>query len=235
MRPQTHNRILRSLSDRDLERVLAACRSVPLEFGQVLTAMSEPVETVYFPESGVISVVSYYSDGSTVEMANVGRESCTGLAPSLRHQTELCTDLVQIPGRALAMSVMEFNRLRREIPAFENVLLTNVHGVLYQVMVSGACNARHSARERLARWLLTMYDRTGDEQMDFTQDFLAEILSVRRATISEAASQLRDEGAISYARGTIHLTDIGALHGASCECYDLVSSAYRGLFVENAA
>ena len=232
MRVQTHNRILRSLSDGDLDTVLKSCRPVSLEFGQILDEMHEPVETVHFPESGVISVVSYYKDGTTVEMANIGRESCTGLAPTLRHTEELCTGLVQIPGRALAMSLMEFNRLRREVAAFERALLTNVHGLMYQVMVSGACNARHSARERLARWLLTMYDRTGEDVMEFTQDFLAEILSVRRATISEAAGLLKREGAIDYSRGQIRLTDLSTLHSASCECYDLVADAYRGLFVE---
>ena len=114
-------------------------------------------------------------------------------------------------------------------------MLANVRGMLYLVMIAGACNARHDTRARLARWLLTMSDRTGQDTMDFTQDFLAETLNVRRATVSEAASHLRDIGAITYARGRIELTDIAALHSAACECYDLISDAYRNLFAELSA
>ena len=126
MRYQTHNRALRALSDKDFERVERVCRRVPLDFGQVLNVRGEPVQTIYFPESGVISIVAKFSGETAVEVANVGRESCTGFAPTLQHRTDFCTEVVQVPGHAQAMSAQDFNRIRREVPSFEAAMLANV-------------------------------------------------------------------------------------------------------------
>jgi hypothetical protein len=110
-----------------------------------------------------------------------------------------------------------------------------VQAIVYQVMVSGACNATHDARQRLARWLLTMDDRSDAAEMRLTHEFLAHMLGVRRATVTEAASGLRAEGLIAYAHGRVTISDRAGLHAASCGCYDLVREAYDVLLPEKSA
>lgn len=206
--------------------MLAAGERVELEFQSVLARTGEPVTRVHFPETAVISMVSTYSDGSIIEMANVGREAFTGVNLMLGEPLGLATYEVQISGSALEMPTERFVALKSEFPELDEILLATVRAVHFQVMVSGACNGVHGSRQRLARWLLTMQDRIDDERMSLTQDFLGQMLAVRRATVSEIASKLRDEGLIAYDRGSIRITDRPGLERASCECYKRVRSAY---------
>ncbi|WP_428514449.1 Crp/Fnr family transcriptional regulator [Roseovarius sp.] len=225
----TNNRVLRTLSATTREAVGARCEPVTLEAGDVLHRMGDVTSAVYFPETAVISTLASYSDGSGVEMANVGREACSALNLILRNPRQLAADEVQIAGRALRLPAERFRELKSEYRDFENALFSVVQSVLYQAMVSGACNAAHEAKPRLARWLLTMGDRTDGNEMRLTHDFLAHMLGVRRATVTNAALDLQSQGLIKYARGRLKITDIKGLRGASCECYDLVRSANADL------
>lgn len=225
----TNNRVLLSLPADARAEVLGACEPSELEKTRILDAVGETTRRVYFPETAVISTVATYGDGSMIEMANVGREACTGINLTLGTRRQLNTNEVQIAGAARMLSAEQFLRLKQASPDFERALLATAQAVFYQVMVSGACNGAHSAKQRLARWLLTMRDRTDEADMPLTQSFLAEMLGVRRATVTEAASDLQGSGLIKYARGRVSITDREGLIGASCECYELVQRAYATL------
>ena len=119
----------------------------------------------YFLDSGVISVVAVYEDGSIIEMATIGREGCTGFQAVFGAKESSVRFLVQIPGSAAKMSRASFSRTMASMPSFRNLMYAYVHAFLEQVLVSAACNGAHSLRERLARWLLMMRDRSDDDAL----------------------------------------------------------------------
>ena len=225
MEPICCNRVLRALSSGALNLVLDASERIDLDVETVLAREGETTYWVYFPENAVISTLSTYEDGSIIEMANIGRESCTGINLMLGNPTQFNTDVVQVGGSAFRMSAERFLNLQSSLPEFERVLFAAIQSVFYQVMVSGACNGVHDTRQRLARWLLTMDDRIDRDVMQLTHGFLAEFLAVRRATVTEIAAQLQRDGIIEYARGKIRITDRPALEAVSCECYSRVCTA----------
>ncbi len=206
-----------------------AAEAVSLSQGEVLERIGEETGTVYFPQSGVISTLTTFSDGTMIEMANVGREACTGVNLVLGNPRQLTTEEVQIPGEAWRLPVQSFSTLLATNADFRAAVQAAGQSVLYQVMISGACNGLHSARQRLARWLLTMRDRAAAEEMDLTHDFLASVLGLRRATVSEVAAGFRRSGLIDYGRGRIRVTDPAGLEAASCDCYRRVREANEAL------
>jgi CRP-like cAMP-binding protein len=229
MTSDTKNRVLLSLAASTRADVLAACARVELEAGATLDRAGETATAVLLPETAVISTLADYSNGAMLDMANIGREACTGMSLILGNSTQLSTDEVQIAGAALRLPAAALAELRGDHPEFDQALLCTMQGLFYQVMVSGACNGSHDARQRLARWLLTMRDRVDHREMRLTHEFLAHMLGVRRATVTEAASGLRAEGLIDYAHGKVTVQDRAGLTAASCECYGLVKNAYGNL------
>ncbi|MDF0602956.1 Crp/Fnr family transcriptional regulator [Psychromarinibacter sp. C21-152] len=229
MAQDTNNRVLRALPDATRRQAMARMERVTLEGRVMLDRSGEATRTVHFPETAVISTIATYRDGSSIEMANIGREACTGIGLTLGHPRQLSTNEVQIGGEALQIGADAFDSLMDSLPAFRTALFSTVQAIFYQVMVSGACNGAHDSRQRLARWLLTMYDRNDHATMPLTHDFLAEMLGVRRATVSETAAGLQSDGLISYSRGQVTVTDADGLRETSCECYDLVRDAYDTL------
>lgn len=225
MTQSTGNRVLLALPAAERRAVLDACAARRLATGEVLARIGAPAPALHFPETAVISTLATYGDGATIEMANVGREACSGLGLILGRGMQLNTSQVQVGGAALELPAARVAELRDSLPAFRDALFAAVQAVLFQVMVSGACNGAHSARHRLARWLLTMQDRSDDETLPLTHEFLAGMLGVRRATVTEAAAELRREGTITYGRGQVRIADRRRLRAASCECYDRVLEA----------
>ena len=181
-----------------------------------------PLDHVFFPDSGVVSVVAVYSDGSIIEMATIGREGCTAVQAVFGAKTSSVRLLVQIPGSAARMSRAAFTRAMGSMPSFRSLMYAYVHAFLEQVMVSVACNGAHSLKERLARWLLMMRDRTDDDALPITQSLLAEMLGVQRPTITNAARELERAGLIERGRRQVTILDRQGLMAASCECYQLV-------------
>jgi CRP-like cAMP-binding protein len=216
------NRLLLALPSRHLKRLMPELEPVRCRHGQILIDADSSLDHVFFPDSGVVSVVAVYTDGSIIEMATIGREGCTGLQAVFGAKTSSVQLLVQIPGSAARMSRVAFARAMGSMPSFRNLMYAYVHAFLEQVMVSVACNGAHSLTQRLARWLLMMRDRSDGDALPITQNLLAEMLGVQRPTISNAARELERAGVIARGRGQVTIRDRQRLTKASCECYQLV-------------
>jgi len=197
---------------------------IPCERGQVLLDADSALGHVFFPDSGVVSVVAVYADGSIIEMATIGREGCTAVQAIFGAKSSSVRFLVQIPGSATKMSHAAFTRAMGSMPSFRRLMYAYVQAFLEQVMVSVACNGAHSLKERLARWLLMMRDRDDDDALQITQNLLAEMLGVQRQSITNVAGELERAGLIARGRRKVTILDRQGLVDASCECYRLVRS-----------
>src|SRR5271169_7181159 len=151
-----HNRLLLALPFSDLQQLMPELEQIRCERGQVLMDADSPLGHVFFPDSGVVSVVAVYADGSIIEMATIGREGCTGVQAVFGAESSSIRLLVQLPGGAAKMPRAAFNRAMGSMPSFRSLMYAYVQAFLEQVLVSVACNGAHSLKQRLARWLLTM-------------------------------------------------------------------------------
>ena len=218
------NRLLLALPEPDLKQLLPDLEHIELKREQVLIDADSSLDHVFFPDSGVISVVAVYPDGSIIEMATIGREGGTGFQAVFGAKTSSARLLVQVPGTAAKMPRQAFVRAMDALPAFLGVVQAHVLAFLEQVMVSAACNGAHNVRQRLARWLLMMRDRHDGDDLPLTQDLLAEMLGVHRPSITNAAQGLQRDGFIECGRRRVTILDRDGLVGASCECYRVVRS-----------
>jgi CRP-like cAMP-binding protein len=216
------NRLLLALPSSNLKRLMPELEPIPCEHGQILLDADSSLDDIFFPDSGVVSVVAVYADGSIIEMATVGREGCTGFQAVFGAKESSVRFLVQIPGSAAKMSRAAFTRAMKSMPSFRNLMSAYVHAFLEQVLVSAACNGAHSLKERLARWLLMMRDRSDDDTLRITQNLLAEMLGVQRPTITNVIRELERAGLIAPGRRRVTILERQGLMGASCECYQLV-------------
>ena len=216
------NRLLHALPNRILKRLMPELEHIRCASGQVLMEADRSLDYIYFPHSGVISVVAVYANGNTIEMATIGREGCSGVQALLGARMSSVRLLVQIPGGAAKMSRAAYTRALESMPAFRALMYDYVEAFLEQVMVSVACNGAHSLTERLARWLLMMRDRGDDDTLLITQDILAEMLGAQRPSITNAARELQGAGLIERGRRQVTIIDRQGLTKASCECYQLV-------------
>ena len=218
------NRLLLALPSRNLKRLMPELERIPCHRGQVLLNAESSLDHVFFPDSGVVSVVAVYADGNIIEMATIGREGCTGGQAVFGAKSSSVQLLVQIPGGAARMPRAAFTRAMESLPSFRIIMYAYVHAFLEQVLVSVACNGAHSLKQRLARWLLMMRDRSDGEALPITQSLLGEMLGVHRPTITNAARELERAGLIARGRRQVTILDRQRLTAASCECYQLVRS-----------
>jgi len=218
------NRLLLALPASNLKRLLPELEHIRCQREQVLVDADSPLDHVFFPDGGVVSVVAVYADGSIIEMATIGREGCSGVQAIFGAKSSSVRLLVQIPGEAAKMSRATFTRTMASMPAFRSLMYSYVQAFLEQVMVSVACNGAHSLKERLARWLLMMRDRGDDDTLKITQNLLAEMLGVQRPTITNAARELERAGLIARGLRQVTILDRPGLVEASCECYQLVKA-----------
>jgi CRP-like cAMP-binding protein len=216
------NRLLLALPPDNLKRLLHELEQVRCQRGDVLIDADSSLDYVFFPDSGVISVVAVYANGDIIEMATIGREGCSGLQAIFGARSSSVRFLVQIPGNATRLSRAAFTRAMDAMPAFRRLMFAYVQAFLEQVLVSGACNGAHSLKERLARWLLMMRDRTDGDTLLITQDLLAEMLGAHRPSITHAARELELAGLIERGRRQVTILNREGLKRASCECYQLV-------------
>jgi CRP-like cAMP-binding protein len=218
------NRLLLALPSRNLKRLMPELEQIRCDRAQVLMDADGALDHVFFPDSGVVSVVAVYADGSIIEMATIGREGCSGVQAILGAKRSSVQLLVQFPGTAARMSRVAFTRAMQSMPAFRNVMDAYVQAFLEQVMVSVACNGAHNLKQRLARWLLMMLDRSEGDALLITQSLLAEMLGVQRPTITNAVREFERAGLIAHGRRQVTILNRPGLTAASCECYRLVRS-----------
>ena len=223
------NRLLLALPARNLRQLMPELEQIRCQREQVLMDADSSLHHVFFPDSGVVSVVAVYADGSIIEMATIGREGCTGVQAIFGAKSSSVRLLVQIPGSATKMSRAAFTRAMESMPAFRSLMYAYVQAFLEQVMVSVACNGAHSLKERLARWLLMMRDRSDGDALQISQNLLAEMLGVQRPTVTNAAGELERAGLIERGRQQFTVLDRQGLIGASCECYMLVRARVASL------
>src|ERR1700733_14006375 len=219
------NRLLLALPARNLKRLMSDLENISCHRAQVLMDADSALDHVFFPDSGVISVVAVYADGSIIEMATVGREGFTDVQAIFGAKRSSVQLLVQIPGSAAKMSRAAFTRAMDSMPSFRSVMDAYVQAFLEQVMVSVACNGAHSLKQRLARWLLMMRDRSDGDTLLITQSLLAEMLGVQRPTITHAFREFERAGLIEHGRRQVTILNGKVIPKASCECYQLARTS----------
>jgi len=216
------NRLLLALPSASLKRLMPELEQIRCQREQVLMDADSPLDHIFFPDSGIVSVVAVYADGSIIEMATIGREGCSAVQAVLGAKSSSVRLLVQVPGSAAKMSRATFTRAMASMPVFRSLMYAYAQAFLEQVMASVACNGAHSLKQRLARWLLMMRDRGDDDTLQITQNLLADMLGVQRPTITNATWELERAGLIGHGRGHVTILDRQGLQQASCECYQLV-------------
>lgn len=222
------NRILRSLGD-SYAALVPALERVRFTIRELIYDIDQPIEHVYFVESGVISVVAAMGDGSAVETATVGYEGMAGIPVFLGTDRSASQAFCQIDGEALRMRSPVFQRAAEDGIGFRRVLNRYTQALFTQLSQSSACNRIHTMRQRCARWLLQTHDRVGADEFALTHQFLSQMLGVRRATVTEVASALQSDGLIEYSYGRLRVTNRAGLERASCECYAIVRSEFDRL------
>ena len=223
------NRLLDSLPTNAFSAISPHLKIVELKFGEVIAEAGSPVRQVYFPYSGVISLVVELDVGAMIETAMVGRDGVLNAAPALDGKVSLNKGIVQSAGSAGTIEVNRFRRLANEFEPFRSLLIRHEQVLFAQSQQSAACNASHSVEARMCRWLLFMRDLAGSDDLMLTQEFLAQMLSVRRPSVSIVASPLQKAGLIKYSRGRVRLLDVKGLEKRACECYGTVKAHYRRL------
>jgi CRP-like cAMP-binding protein len=217
------NRLLAALAPQDWALLQPQLTHVSLVQDQVLYEAGAPIEDVFFIEAGLISRTADTADTNGVEVGLIGREGMLG-APVLLSPEPVAFHkaMVQIPGTALRIGAVALRQAFTQSPALHERCLRYVHFLLTQTMQLAACNARHEMAVRLARWLLMAHDRMEGDVLPLRQDFLAQMLGVRRAGVNEFVGLLEHKGLIRHARGHIHLLDRAGLEAAACNCYRLL-------------
>jgi CRP-like cAMP-binding protein len=197
-----------------------------LNHGEVLFDAGKPIRSVYFPDGGLVSVLVPLEDGRVAEVAVVGREGVVGLPAFLGADTHPHRAVVQAPGTALRLPAAALRTAARSSAALNELLLRYADAFLVQVSQSAVCNCLHSVPKRCSRWLLMAQDRVGSDRLPFTLKFLALMLTVRQASVSEATSALERAGLIRYRRGDLRILDRAGLEAASCGCYRLIEDYF---------
>ena len=226
-------RILNALEPEERERLLAATLPVSLEFKRVLLEPGKTIDRVYFPDTAVVSLLTTMDDGSTVEVATIGNEGIVGVPVFLGAEAMGARDLyqVELAGLARAMDTAAFLEATGRDP-FRGLAQRYTQALFTQVTQRLACIALHSITERCSRWMLLMHDRVDGNEFSLTQEFLARMLGVRRASVTVAAGTLQNAGFIRYSRGQVTIVDREGLENASCACYRIMRTEFDRLLPE---
>jgi CRP-like cAMP-binding protein len=216
------NRLLAVLAPDERDRVLRGAKPEPMDAHQILYPAGREITHVYFPVSGVVSLVIKMANAADVEVMTIGNEGLVGIPLILGVASTTMEGLCQIPGRVLKVPAKIVLEEIRRTTSFNRLLLRYSEAVMVQLAQHAACNRTHSMEQRCARWLLMARDRVESDDFPLTQQFLAEMLGVRRATVTVIAGALQKAGLINYSRGRIHIINRRGLEGVTCECYEIV-------------
>ncbi|MDZ7957592.1 MAG: Crp/Fnr family transcriptional regulator [Aulosira sp. DedQUE10] len=227
MQPENH--LLATLPAYIYERLAPHLKLVPLSTHEVIVEIGEPIKYVYFPHKAIVSLLATMDDGSTAEVALVGHEGMVGLPVILGDKISSILGIVQVPGEGMRIDADILKTEFERGGPLQSLLLLYVQAFITELAQGAACNRLHSLEKRLARWLLKVSDRIQSEEFPLTQEFIAQMLGVRRSGVSVAAGILSQSGIITYNRGRIHILNRPALEAASCECYRVVKGEFKRL------
>jgi CRP-like cAMP-binding protein len=223
------NHLFRALPEDARERVFPQLELVEMPLGHVLYESGDTLQHVYFPTDCIVSLLYVMENGASAEIAVVGNEGMVGIALFMGGETTPNRAIVQSAGQAYrlkgAVLKQEFNRSG----AFQHLLLRYTQALLTQMAQTAVCNRHHSVDQQLCRWLLLSLDRLSSNELQMTQELIANMLGVRREGVTEAAGKLQSHGLIHYSRGHITVLDRPKLEKASCECYGVVKTEFDRL------
>lgn len=223
------NDILAALSTPERERLKEMLTPCSLPLARSLYESGDILERVYFPISGLISLVLTSEEGTQVEAGVVGREGVAGGTAALANTAPLSRAIVQIEGRGFWMPAQNFRDEFRRGGALQNIMLRYGQTMIAQTSQAALCNRIHTVEERLSRWLLTIRDRIQSDELNITQEFIAHMLGTRRSGVTVAAGVLRQSGFIQYTRGHITIVDDIGLEGCACECYHILRREFDAM------
>jgi len=225
-RLSTVNHILKALPEEDYERLLPDLEPVELALGQVLYRAEEPIRHVYFPNNSMVSVVANTLEGQCAEVGVIGREGMIGIDVLLGSDSTLNENIVQHANGALRINTTAIKTEFKRGGVLHDSLLRFTRLLMIQISQTALCNRLHTVDERLARWLLLCRDRSGTDELQLTQEFLAIMLGTNRATVTISAIAIQSAGYIKYSRGHITVTDGEGLEDFACNCYQTVKQEY---------
>jgi CRP-like cAMP-binding protein len=226
---QPVNRLLAALPKADYKRIMDKVERVSLKSKDAGYDVDEPIKFVYFPLTGVFSLVTVMEDGEGVEVATIGNEGVIGLPLFLGVDRTSGQAFVQVPGDCLRMTAAAFKEEIKRKGRLTQTLQLYTQALMVQISQGMACNGIHSMRQRCARWLLMTHDRVAAETFPLSQEFLALMLGVRRAGVNKVATELKQAGLIQYSRGVIRILNRKELEAASCECYHVIKKEFDRL------
>jgi CRP-like cAMP-binding protein len=216
------NRFLAALPPHDFSLLAPHLRMIALERGTMLHDVGEDLEHVYFPHTGMVSLVAVMQSGATVETATIGRGGVIGASAALGARWTFGRAIVQLPATAAWLAASQFHAVANESQTIRHLVVCYNDLLFAQVQQSVACNALHALEARLCRWLLQTHDCVDGDAIPLTQEFLGQMLGVRRTTVTIAARLLQSAGLIRYRRGLIHIADRRGIEEIACECYAVV-------------
>jgi CRP-like cAMP-binding protein len=194
--------------------------------GVVLQEAGEPIENIYFPQNGMISLLVVTLDGGAIEAATVGREGSVGIHGGFGGRRAFTRAVAQITSKCFYVAADRFHQAVAKSAALADLMTRYTEALWMESQQIAACNAKHSAEARLCRWFLQTRDRIGSDTLPLTQEFLSEMLGVRRTTVTLVARALQEGGIIKYHRGVIHIMDVDALRQCACECYAVLDQSH---------
>jgi CRP-like cAMP-binding protein len=223
------NAILGSLSEGDAAALRPHLKATHLQQKTVLFEAGDNISAVYFPTSAVVSLVVTLATGETTEAAMVGKDGAVGIASALDGKIALSRAIVQLSGDAMVCDSSAFKAAALQSEKLISKIMRHEQTLFAQAQQSTACMANHEVEARLCRWLLRARDLSGTDHLPFTQEFLAEMLGVRRTSVTTVAHTLQEAGMIRYTRGRIEILNIEGLRDTACECYATVNEQYGKL------
>lgn len=221
------NALLADMTHTRRSSLLKRLKPAVLTVGDVLYEAHTPIRHIYFPVDCMVSLLAPSQGHLAVEVGVVGSEGIVGVPLALGMRTSLVQATVQGSGNALRMSAQAFHDELPRQPALRRDINRYIHSLMAQLTQTAACNAFHSVEARCARWILMARDRMQADELELTQELLAQMLGVRRVGVTLAAGNLQRNGAISYSRGRVLILDPQRLAEAACECYRVVRNVYK--------
>ncbi|GAC1341136.1 MAG: Crp/Fnr family transcriptional regulator [Bradyrhizobium sp.] len=219
---QSKNLLLASLERNDYALLRPHLTEMRLEQKVVLQRPGSPITHAYFPLSGMISMLATFPTGEEIEIAAIGREGAVGTRLGRLPEIAFAQGIVQLPGSALRIGIERFREAARNSLGITEIAACANEVMAINLQQSAACNALHKLESRLARWLLHSRDRSDTDRLPLSQEFLSQMLGVRRTTVTLAAHTLQAAGVVSYRRGKIEITDRKGLEAIACDCYVMV-------------